>query len=82
MGIKYKSVKWVFNGVLFAEFCKRAIDNYGVEPAAHAIGVHPSTLIGWSEQRWREKFPHPAMGNFINACNLMDADPRLFWELD
>lgn len=49
---------------------------------SEAIGVDRSTLANWMAHRYRGKFAHPSMSNFIAACNWLDLDPRDFFVLD
>lgn len=82
MTIKYALVPMTFNLELWADTL-RAIPASDVHDFALIIGVDPSTLHNWRNAAYaRARFPYPAMGNFLNACNWLDLDPRQFFTLE
>lgn len=49
---------------------------------AYLLGIDPSTLSGWINDRYSPNFQHPSMTFFLNVCNMLDLNPQEFFCLD
>jgi len=81
MATTYRFVNWKFDVQRWAE----ALNGQSADDIAAARELSGLTASGW--RNWMtgketDSFKQPGMQNFINVCNLLDLDPRDFWELD
>lgn len=81
MVTKYKIVNWRFNTEAWANAMSVALDTFG-EDFPVMLGVTMSCVRQWSKGVYKEGFEHPSMSNVIKTCNLLDLDPRKFFELE
>jgi len=82
MVTKFRVINFKFDHERFSVELQK-IHSHDVKLFAEAIGVDESTLRNWRRNTYTEsKFAHPAMSNFIIACNILDIDPRDFFALD
>jgi len=81
MAIKYSLIPMGFSLDKWSE-ALLSVPEKDVYDFALIIGVDFSTLRNWRNRAYRkEKFPFPAMSNFLNTCNWLDLDPREFFVL-
>jgi len=72
--MKFDTLKW---SKTIAAIPVRDRDDFG-----YAIGVAGGTLKTWANLKQIAQFPFPSMNAFINACNMLDLDPRDFFILE
>jgi len=82
MATKHIVANWTFNGNAFAEALRNSVNKGDFKALAELLEVSETTVARWATDTHHSAFPHPSMGNFIKVCNILDLDPRSFWELD
>ncbi len=82
MVTKYRLVDWDFDQTLWAQSIDAAANKIGQKELAEFIGVSPTTIRNWRVGRWTEDFTWPAMHNLLKVCNMLDLDPREFFNLE
>lgn len=82
MATIYKNFSWRFDAVGFGGVVADAVVFFGLPFVAEMVGVDETTISRWQYASHDQKFPHPAMGNFVRFCTLFDADPREFWYVE
>jgi len=80
--MEYKWVDWIFNKRLWAQVINRAVEVHGLSELAELIEVSETTLTFWGQMRYKDGFEWPHMSNFLKVTNLLDLDPRRFFELE
>lgn len=79
MATKHRIVPFEFNWSKFSADLRKNLKAGDIVTAAQIIGVDYSTLANWRKGAYRGR-SYPMMHNFINACNVLDLDPRdYFW---
>jgi len=78
---KYRVIPMKFDTESWAAALEQAADGNKKE-LAYLLGIDPSTVSTWTKLHYQQAFPYPSMTAFLNACNLLDLDPRKFFILD
>jgi len=81
MGIEYRWVDWTFFSALWSETIQAAVEKVGKSDLAELLEVNEKTIDNWAMGRWTDAFRWPSMFNFLKVVNLLDLDPRKFFEL-
>jgi len=83
MAIRYIRKDFVFDNASWSVAITDAIDGVGLDELAVMCGVSRTTLLNWKNNAHEGRdFNHPAMGNFLRVCNMLDLDPRHYFQTE
>jgi len=73
-------MNWEFSINRWAEVLNAA-DPEQVEAARQLTGLSSTCITTWKLKHKNGTYERPGMQNFLTFCNLLDLDPRDFFEL-
>jgi len=80
MTTTYTWANWRFNSEAWAATLNNIGDEL-IEAARELTGLSEAAFWHWRNNTYPEGFEHPNMTNLLKICNLLDLDPRDFFDL-